>query len=223
VNRAQRSLHAAHLARIGAVLAFMCVAAPSAVAAPRGDALVGKEKADSERCIECHSSDPRLSGPDNGTGGKFAKLTGQAPDYLVKQIRNFRSGERRHDFMAMMARSIDDADAADIAAYFASLPVMRGAASGDASLAPRLYLHGDPARGIVACVECHGAAGKGGKTPGGPNSPVIGGQDQRYLEKQLIEWRSGERRNSPDGAMNRVTKALTDDEIRALANYLAGL
>jgi len=190
--------------------AFAC-----AVAEPRGDALVGKEKADAERCIECHSPDPRLSGPDNGTGGRFAKLTGQAPDYLVKQLRNFRSGERRHDFMAMMARSIDDATAADIAAYFAGLPVMRGDGSSAAPAAREVY--------IAACVECHGEAGKGSKTASGANAPVIGGQDQRYLEKQLTEWRSGERRNSPDGAMNRVTKALTDDEIRTLASYLAGL
>ena len=196
--------------------AFMCALAPRAVAAaPRGDAVAGKEKADAERCIECHSPDPRLSGPDNGTGGKFAKLTGQAPDYLVKQLRNFRSGDRRHDFMAMMARSIDDVAAADIAAYFASLPVMRGDGSGAAPVAREFY--------VAACVECHGEAGKGGKTVSGVNAPVIGGQDQRYLEKQLTEWRSGERRNSPDGAMNRVTKALTDDEIRTLANYLAGL
>jgi cytochrome c553 len=195
---------------------------PSAVAAPRSDALAGKEKSDSQRCIECHSTDPRLSGPDNGTGGKFAKLTGQAPDHIMKQIRNFRSGERRHDFMAMMARSIDDADAADIAAYFASLPVMRGDGSGDASPARALYLRGDSSRGIAACVECYGDAGKG-KTVASVSTPVIGGQDERYLDKQLTEWRSGERRNSPDGAMNRVSKALTDDEIRTLASYLAGL
>jgi cytochrome c553 len=201
----------------------VCAIAPHAVAASRGDTLAGKEKADAERCIECHSTDPRLSGPDNGTGGRFAKLTGQAPDYLVKQLRDFRSGERRHDFMAMMARSIDEADAADIAAYFASLPLMRGDGSGDTLPARALYTRGDPTRGIAACVECHGEAGKSSKTVSSVNAPVIGGQDGRYLETQLTDWRNGERRNSPDGAMNRVTQALTDDEIRTLANYLAGL
>ena len=213
--RAPCKLRPAQVAWIGAVWAVMCVAVSSTVAAPHGNALAGKDKADSERCIECHTTDPRLSGPDNGTGGRFAKLAGQAPDYLVKQLRNFRSGERRHDFMAMMARSIDDADAADIAAYFASLPLMRGDGSPAAPRAREVY--------AAACVECHGDAGKGSKTAAGLKAPVIGGQDQRYLEQQLNEWRSGERRNSPDGAMNRVTKTLTDDEIRTLASYLAGL
>lgn len=57
----------------------------------------------------------------------------------------------------------------------------------------------------------------------GASSPVIGGQEANYLERQLTAWRSGERRSSPDGTMNRATRALTDHEIQALANYLAGL
>lgn len=211
--------------------AVLCIAAPGGSAAianssgtdaPPGDAIVGKEKADSERCVECHSIDPRTSGPNNGTGGKFAKLTGQSPAYIVKQIRDFRTGARRHDFMVMMARSVDDADVADIAAYFAGLPVMRGDGSRDVALAGELYTRGDPSRGVTACVECHGDAGKG-RTAGAATAPVIGGQEARYLERQLTEWRSGERHNSPDGAMNRVTQALTDPEIQALASYLAGL
>lgn len=211
--------------------AVLCIAAPagsaaianaSGTGAPQGDAIAGKEKSDSERCIECHSIDPRTSGPNNGTGGKFAKLTGQSSAYIVKQIRDFRSGARRHDFMAMMARSVDDADIADIAAYFAGLPVMRGDGARDVAPARELYLRGDPARGVTACVECHGDAGKG-RAAGAATAPVIGGQEAHYLERQLTEWRSGERHNSADGAMNRVTQTLTDREIQALASYLAGL
>ena len=89
-------------------------------------------------------------------------------------------------------------------------------------MAGELYTRGDPSRGVTACVECHGDAGKG-RPAGVATAPVIGGQEARYLERQLTEWRSGERRNSPEGAMNRVTQALTDPEIQALASYLSGL
>jgi len=193
-------------------------AAPITPTLVAGDARIGRDKAESERCLECHVT----ARHNVTTEGRFAKLTGQVPEYMVKQIRNFRSGERRHDFMAIMARSIDDADAADIAAFFAEQEPMQGDGSGDNAAARALYERGDAARQIVACVQCHGERGKG-TTVNGVRSPVIGGQEARYIEKQLLDWRSGERRNSADGAMNRVTKALTDSEIQALSDYLAGL
>lgn len=194
-------------------------ATTAATTALRGNTVLGKEKSDAERCQECHGTQGQgsASEPD----GKFAKLAGQYPEYIVKQVRNFRTGERRHDVMAIMARSIDDTDAADIAAYFAAQDRMRGDGTGDSPGARQLYTQGDAARNIAACAECHGAQGQG-KSAGKEQFPVIGGQDRRYLEKQLIEWRSGERRNSPGAVMNHVAKALTDPEIKALAAYIAG-
>src|SRR2546430_1342452 len=85
-----------------------------------GDAVAGKLKSETERCQECHGVD------GNGVDGKFARLAGQYPEYIVKQIRNFRTGARKHDFMSMMAKSIDDLDLADIAAYFSSQQKMKG-------------------------------------------------------------------------------------------------
>lgn len=195
-------------------------ATPSAAAAPgwRGDAAAGAEKASSERCTECHSSDPRRSGPDDGTGAHFARLTGQDAAYLQKQLLDFRAGRRRHDFMEMMARSVDDVDAADIVAWFATLPPMRGDGSGDSESARRLYSLGDAARGIPACSSCHGSDSVATL----PGMPRLAGQDYRYLQQQLQAWRSGERRNSADGAMNSIAKALSDDEIQQLAAFLAG-
>ncbi|MDB5869228.1 MAG: cytochrome c, class [Polaromonas sp.] len=182
----------------------------------RGDPVLGREKAESERCIECHGVD----GHAMGLEGKFAKLAGQSADYLLKQVRDFRSGARKHDQMQIMARSVSDEDVRDIAAYFASQPVMAAPAGERPAKGQSLYENGDAARGVVACIGCHGAQGKG--LAGNPLTPVIGGQEWRYLDKQLRDWRSGERRNSPDGAMSQTTKALTDADIEALANYLAG-
>jgi cytochrome c553 len=196
-------------------MSMLCAAALTAAAspAPGGDARLGQDKAESERCTECHSNEAVAAASKKGSEGKFPRLAGQAPEYLLKQLRNFRSGERQHDFMAIMARNLDDADAADIAAYFGSLPAMQGDGSGNTPAARELYAQ--------TCMACHGEAGKG-QAAAGVKPPVIGGQEWRYLDKQLRDWRSAERRNSADGAMNRVTRSLTDSEIQALADYLAG-
>ena len=190
---------------------------PTQAAAPQGNAELGKEKAASERCVECHG----LDGNGISVEGKFAKLAGQYPDYILKQIRDFRSGARKHDQMAIMARSVEDEDVRDIAAYFSSLPRMNGQGGELHELGKSLFEKGDTARGVLACVACHGDKGKG--VAGASLGPVIGGQEWRYLDKQLRDWRAGERRNSADGVMNKVTHELSDKEIEALADYLSGI
>ncbi|MFZ2298292.1 MAG: c-type cytochrome, partial [Aquabacterium sp.] len=119
------------------------------------------------------------------------------------------------------ARTVSDEDVRDIAAYFASQPHMKGKGGDAHTVGRRLYEQGDAARGVLACVQCHGAQGKG--VAGLPLVPVIGGQEWRYLDQQLRDWRSGERRNSADGVMNQVLKPLTDAEVESLALYLSGL
>lgn len=190
-------------------------------AAVKGDPVLGREKAESERCIECHGVDGHGVGGANGPEGKFAKLAGQQADYILKQMRDFRSGARRHDQMQIMARSVSDEDVRDIAAYFASQPVMNAQDGERHALGKSLYENGDPARGVVACISCHGVKGKG--LAASPLAPVIGGQEWRYLDKQLRDWRSGERRNSDGGVMTQAARALTEAEIEALANYLSGI
>lgn len=216
-----------------ACLAGLALAAPAHAQAPggkaagqgggRGDPVAGKLKSEEERCQECHGHDGNANDIEDGVGniGKFPKLAGQFPAYIAKQIRDFRSGARNHEFMAIMARSVGDADVADIAAYFAGQKRMPGE-GGDNPRGRALFSLGDPARGIPACAACHGEAGKG-TVAGGVVNPVIGGQHRRYLHKQLVEWRAGERRNSPGGVMNGVAKALGDADIDALAAYISGL
>ena len=204
------------------------MAASTGAIAAKGDPLAGRDKADAERCLECHGTAGEGQGYSNGENGKFARLSGQQQTYIVKQIEDFRSGKRRHDFMAMMARSVSDADLADIAAYFASEPAMpagagRKPAGAVAATVPaagtgqQLYQHGDGSRKVAACAACHGAGGQG--VPG--VAPVIGGQGQRYLAQQLHDWRSGARRNSPGGTMNQAIAPLSDAEIEALAQYVS--
>lgn len=209
-----------HAVRLGvalvvalAVLAAQA-AAPKAKKAPAGavvragDVAAGRIKSESERCQECHGAD----GNGNGLDGKFARLAGQYPAYIAKQLQDFRSGARKHDYMMVMAKSLEEADIADIAAYYGGLPAMRGeAAHADVETARQLF---------TACAACHGAQGKG---TGDAAFPVIGGQDAKYLRTQLLAWRSGERGNSPGGAMNEAAKNLTDAEIDVLAQYISGM
>lgn len=177
------------------------------LAAWAGNVDAGRIKSETERCQECHGAD----GMGNGEDGKFARLAGQYPAYIVKQLQDFRSGARKHDTMMIMAKSLEEADIADIAAYYGSLPAMRGEAVPADPAAQRLF---------AACAACHGPQGKGNGQAG---FPVIGGQDVKYLRNQLLAWRSGERRNSPGGAMNAATQGLTDAEIDVLAHYLSGM
>jgi cytochrome c553 len=188
--------------------ACACLALALPLAAHAGDVAAGRIKSESERCQECHGAD----GNGNGEDGKFARLAGQYPAYIVKELQDFRSGARKHDVMMIMARSLEESDLADIAAYYGGLPAMRGDATrADTEAALRLF---------AACAACHGAQGKGN---GNAAFPVIGGQDAKYLRTQLLAWRSGERRNSPGGAMNDAAKGLTDAEIDLLAHYLSGI
>lgn len=192
-------------------------ASPAGGATALGDPVAGRIKSESERCQECHGVD----GNGHGHEGKFAKLAGQYPAYIVKQIQDFRSGARKHDFMTMMAKSVEDADVVDIAAYFASQPTMREEGAGN-PLGKKLFVEGDTGRNLPACASCRGAQGKG-NVAGKLTYPAIAGQDARYLEKQLLDWRSGDRKNSVSGTMNTIAKSLTDAEIQALVQYLSGL
>ena len=187
-----------------------------------GDLVAGKTKSEDNRCQECHGPDGNGLGPAAGAAGKFAKLAGQYPDYMQKQIQDFRSGLRKHDLMLLMAKSIDDTDAADISAHFANQKKMQGNGSGSNPTGKNLFISGDPARNILPCTSCHGVDGKG-LDAAGQTIPIIGGQDWHYLERQLQDWRRGERHNSTGGVMNQIARQLTDTEIQALTDYIAGL
>lgn len=205
----------------GLVIACLAVLlAGPAIAAGKGDPLAGKQKSEDERCQECHGHDGNANDIEDGLAnlGKYPRLAGQRYDYLIKQFREFRSGKRNNETMAVMARTVDDADLADIAAYFASQPPMRGEPRAVSPLGRRLFSEGDPARGLLPCAGCHG---EGAAAAG--ESPLIAGQHRRYLQKQLIEWRAGERRNSPGDIMNATAAKLGDAEIDALADYISGL
>lgn len=211
--------------RIAACCAFTLLCITAACAEPSdhlssalrigsGNVLLGKQKIRSENCQECHG--------EFGVGLSNAapKLAGQYADYLIKQLHDFQSGARRHPVMNAMADGLNEDDMADIAAYFASNPVMHGEPHPQQHAAPDLFLHGDAKRNVLPCQSCHGSSGQGKFAPT-ECYPVLGGQHAIYLREQLINWRSGARRNSSGGVMNVIAQSLSDAEIEALAEYLS--
>ena len=184
--------------------------------ADRGNAIVGEQLTESERCQECHGK------AGISADAKIPNHAGQHAVYLIKQLQAFRAGERHHDIMNRMAEDLTDQDIADIAAYFSAQPPIRNEGGTVKNATVALFRQGDKARSIDACASCHGDQGQG-KIENGVVYPRIGGQRPIYLSGQLVSWKLGDRHNSPAGVMNQIARNLTDDEIDALAGYIAGL
>jgi cytochrome c553 len=170
-----------------------------------------------ETCASCHSLD------GISAMARFPKLAGQRPDYIAKQVRDFRDGRRRNDGgqMAAIAGEIDDDDLARSAAYFAGLPAPPPdssvpADSHDWRRGALLYRDGDAAAGIAKCASCHDDP-ESART----GAPRLLAQHAAYLAKQLRDWRSGERRNDLSHTMPALAAKLSDRDIAAVAAFLA--
>jgi cytochrome c553 len=177
-----------------------------------GDPVAGKEK--SFLCQGCHGADGISFEP------LIPKLAGQYGKYIAKQIRNYQGGTRSHQIMNAMAATVDAADLADISAYFASQPKMKGEGMSSSPSGEYVFSHDDVNNTRPACTSCHGANGKG-VSPATSMYPVLGGQHKEYIFRQLVNFRAGIRTNSPSGIMNIIAKSLTDAEIEALAEYVS--
>ncbi len=177
---------------------------------------VGTGKNKSELCQGCHG-ETGVSLDD-----MVPNLAGQYSRYIAKELRDFQSGARTHQIMSALALTINDAELIDIATFFASQKKMQGNGPEGNPVGKKIFLKGDVPRKIPPCETCHGVNGKG-RAPNISTFPVIGGQHKGYLRAQLINWRSGERLNSPGNIMSQIAENLTDAEIDALADYLSGL
>jgi len=178
-----------------------------------GDAEAGKTK--SAMCAACH-------GPDgNSIAPNFPKLAGQSAEYIVKQLSDYKSGERTDATMNGMTAALSEQDMADLAAFYASLkPAIGKAAEDKVELGETLYRAGNSASGVSACAACHGPAGGGNPMA---KFPAVSGQYADYTVAQLKNFRSGARANDAGSMMRMVAKKMTDAEIEAVAQYIQGL
>jgi len=182
-------------------------------AAPSGSVDAGRTK--SATCAACHGVDGNSVTPD------WPSLAGQHPEYIMRQLKAFKSDERKSVTMKPFAQMLSDQDAADIAAYFAAQkPTPKGADPALISLGQQIYRGGIPARGTPACIACHGPTGHGNPFAAYPR---ISWQHAAYVTKSLQDYKSGERASDANQMMRNVASLLKDDEIRALASYVQGL
>jgi cytochrome c553 len=185
--------------------------ANEAPAAAKPDPVKGAAAA--ATCQACHVADGSRGVPANPI------LQGQHPEYIVKQLTEFKSGKRKNPVMSGMATAIPEADMANIAAFYASKQAKPGFAKNKDTIAlgEQIYRGGIAARQVPACAGCHSPNGAG--IPA--QYPRLGGQHADYTEAQLNNFRSGARANSVQ--MMAIAAKLNDKEIKALADYMAGL
>jgi cbb3-type cytochrome c oxidase subunit III len=195
-------------------IAVTCVLLCSATTVwAAGDAAAGKQK--SATCAACHGADGNSNNPE------WPKLAGQNAAYLIKQLQNFKSGERVNATMNGMAANLSEQDMEDLAAYFSNQEITRGKADPELVEAGQaLFRGGDLARGIAACSACHGAQGAGNPAAG---FPALAGQHALYLETQLKAFRSMTRANDPGQMMRNIAMKMSDADITAVASYIQGL
>ena len=164
-------------------------------------------------CAACHGADGNSGVPVN------PKLSQQHPEYLVKQLQEFKSGKRANAIMSGFASTLSDADMKNIAYWVASKPAKPGFAKDKelVLLGEKIYRGGISDRQVPACAGCHSPNGSGIPS----QYPRLGGQHADYAVAQLTGFRDGTRKNNLQ--MTQVAAKMNDREIKAVSDYIAGL
>lgn len=186
----------------------------SVVAHAAGDAAKAAPVA-TTLCAACHGAD------GNSVLSMNPNLAGQHPEYIAKQLADFKSGERKSPVMAGMAAMLSEEDMANMGAYFGSQASKGGAAAsnGAGSVGEKIYRGGIADTGVPACASCHGPNGAGIPV----QYPRLAGQSAEYTTVQMNAFRTGERANDAAKVMRMVASKLSDQDIAAVADYIQGL
>lgn len=203
---------------LSAVLSTMLSVASVAVQAaeqkqPAKPDLAAGEAKFTAMCAACHGADGNSAVPVN------PKLAHQHPEYLIKQLQEFKAGKRANAVMQGLAAGLSEEDMRNIAFWASAQKAKPGAAKDKelVALGERIYRGGIAERQVAACAGCHSPNGAG--IPA--QYPRLSGQHADYTAAQLTAFRDGIRKNSVQ--MSQVAAKLNDREIRALADYVAGL
>jgi cytochrome c553 len=195
-----------------ALFSVSALAADPKPAGPKIDAAAGAKKYEAV-CAACHGADGNSGSPEN------PKLAGQHPEFLYKQLVEFKSGKRKNAVMQGFASQLSDEDMRNISAWAATQKAKPGFAKDKALVATgeRIYKGGIGDKQIAACAGCHSPSGAGIPS----QYPRLAGQHADYIASSLKAYRDGGRTNNL--VMTQVAAKLNDREIQAVADYIAGL
>lgn len=195
------------VAAAGLMLPGMAMAAPG-VAAPQ---------AVTQLCATCHGPDGNGTTPPNPD---FPKLAGEQPEYLGKQLKDFKSGKRKNEIMNAMVASLTPEDIQAIANYYSAQKPSVGTVKAPDLLpaGKKMHLDGNVESGVPACAGCHEANASGYK-----QFPRLAGQHSAYIYQQLKKFQTGERDNDKGLSMQSVAAKMSEAEMLAVAEYLTSL
>lgn len=188
-----------------ALMVALMLGLVSVAHAGKGDAKAGEEKA--AACMGCHGADGNSAVPS------FPSLAAQYAAYIAKQVMDFNKETRVDDTMGPMAAGVTEyQDALDIGAYFQKQKLAKGTPGQNAAKGKQVYVQ-------YNCAGCHGESGKG---KGIDMFPVLNSQHKDYLVKQLNDFKANTRKNDGTTMMSAIARKMSDAEIDAVADYLAG-
>ena len=202
------------------MLAVSSIAYAEEKKAPQADAAKGEQlynSGDASRgviaCVGCHGA------AGNSTITQNPKLSDQHAEYIAKQLADFKTPQRNNPVMSGIAKGMSEQDIKNVAAYLAKQESKPGAAKNKDTVeaGKKIYRAGIAEKKVPACAGCHGASGAGMPA----QFARLAGQHQDYTAAQLTAFRSGARSNSAQ--MTTIAKRMSDDEIQAVSDYIAGL
>lgn len=208
-----------HVLSTGLLIAAFSVTIPAwansaAATTAKGDAAKA-QKIVNDVCGACHTTD------GNSTTPTYPVLAGQHPEYITKQLTEFKSGARKDAIMAPNVTALSNDDMLNLGAYFSAQQPKPRLAKDAALVAEgqKIYKGGNAGSGVPACASCHGPAGSGIPV----QFPRLAGQHAKYVQKQLMNFRSGDRANDGGKMMQVIARKMTDHEMKAVAEYINGL
>jgi len=170
-------------------------------------------------CLACHGAKG-----EGQAGAGFPRLAGLNPAYLEKQLHGFADNGRKNSIMDSIAKALSEKEIKAVSAYYAaqspsSTPDTPTADASVIAAGKDLAMNGDWPNDIPACFACHGVDAQGI----GATFPALAGQHASYIKNQIQAWKTGQRRNDPNGLMQGIARRLSPDEVKAVSAYMASL